>query len=82
MDKGPEFTSSNYKLSCKGKEIIRVYSKSDKHMQNGYIERFNRTSREDILDAYLISSLKQYQILSDMLSLDYNDNPPHINLGP
>ena len=58
-----------------------MYSEPDKPMQNGYIERFNRTSREDILDAYLISSLKQYQILSDLVSLAYNDNSPRISLG-
>jgi putative transposase len=34
-------------------------------MQNGYVERFNRTYREDILDAYLFSNLKQVKDLSD-----------------
>ena len=80
-DNGPEFTSKIYKQWCKEREIIPVYSEPGKPMQNGYIERFNRTFREDVLDAYLIGSLKQYQIISDMWSLDYNDNHPHVSLG-
>ena len=50
-------------------------------MQNGYIERFNRTFREDVLDAHLLSSLRQFQIISDIWRADYNDNHPHTSLG-
>ena len=50
-------------------------------MQNGYVERFNRTFREDVLDAYLLVSLRQFQIISDMWRDDYNDNHPHESLG-
>ena len=63
-DNGPEFTSIVYRKWCKDNGIIRVYSEPGKPMQNGYIERFNRTFREDVLDAYLLSSLKQFQIIS------------------
>jgi putative transposase len=37
-----------------------VYKEPGKPMQNGYVERFNRTFREDILDAYLFSPVSQY----------------------
>jgi hypothetical protein len=32
---------------------------------NGYIERFNRTYRQDILDAYIFEGLSQVRILTE-----------------
>ena len=50
-------------------------------MQNGYIERFNRTFRENILDAYLFEDINQVQSLTDEWMQDYNYNRPHEALG-
>ena len=50
-------------------------------MQNGYVERFNRTYREDILDAYLFSDLRQVQNISDEWKDDYNGFHPHKSLN-
>jgi putative transposase len=50
-------------------------------MQNGYIERFNRTFRENILDAYLFEDINQVQLLADEWMDDYNFNRPHEALG-
>lgn len=46
-------------------------------MQNGYIERFNRTFRENILDAYLFEDTLQVQVLAEEWMQDYNYNRPH-----
>lgn len=50
-------------------------------MQNGYVERFNRTYREDILDAYLFANLKQVKQLSEEWIRDYNAFHPHQSLN-
>jgi putative transposase len=50
-------------------------------MQNGYIERFNRTFRENILDAYLFEDINQVQVLADEWMEDYNYNRPREALG-
>jgi len=50
-------------------------------MQNGYIERFNRTFRENLLDAYLFEDINQVQCLADEWMQDYNYNRPHQALG-
>ena len=80
-DNGPEFVSNDYKEWCSNREIERVYSEPGKPMQNGYVERFNRTFREDVLDIYIFSSIGQFQVIADKIMEDYNDNHPHESLG-
>ncbi|WP_082035762.1 integrase core domain-containing protein [Pedobacter lusitanus] len=46
-------------------------------MQNGYIERFNRSFRESILNAYLFEDIMQVQILAEEWVKDYNSKRPH-----
>ena len=45
-------------------------------MQNGYSERFNRSFRESILDAYLFENITQVQILAEEWIKDYNSKQP------
>lgn len=80
-DNGPEFTSNEYKQWCQKNNVIPVYAEPGKPMQNGYIERLNRTFREDILDAYMFSSVHQFNIISEKWKDDYNDYHPHKSLG-
>jgi putative transposase len=80
VDNGPEFISNTFQQYCSDKRIEIEYIKPGKPMQNGYIERFNRHYREDILDAYLFENIKQIRDLTDEWRLDYNDNHPHKSL--
>lgn len=80
-DNGPEFIAKEYKEWAKAKGITLVYAEPGKPMQNGYVERFNRTFREDILDAYLFSSISQFNILAEEWAADYNQYHPHTSLG-
>lgn len=57
------------------------YIQPGRPMQNGYIERFNRTFRESILDAYLFEDTQQVQILAEEWIQDYNYRRPHESLG-
>ena len=49
--------------------------------QNAYIERFNRSFREDILDAYLFENIDQLRQLAWEWKEDYNSNYPHQSLN-
>jgi putative transposase len=81
VDNGPEFTSGAFVDFCRQKGILIKYIQPGKPVQNGYIERMNRTIREDILDAYLFESLDQVRILTQNWMEDYNQNHPHQGLG-
>ncbi|WP_374428139.1 integrase core domain-containing protein [Ideonella dechloratans] len=49
--------------------------------QNAYIERFNRTFRTEVLDAYLFNSIEQVQAIADDWLTQYNEYRPHDALG-
>jgi len=80
-DNGPEFISKTFVNWCEKNYIEIKYIQPGKPMQNGYIERFNRFYREDILDAYYFKDIYQLQKLSDHWRKDYNHNHPHKSLG-
>jgi putative transposase len=80
-DNGPEFISKTFMNWCEKNFIEIKYTQPGKPMQNGYIERFNRFFREDILDAYYFNDIYQLQKLSNTWREDYNHNHPHKSLG-
>lgn len=77
VDNGPEFLSKAFTSWCLKNEIVIKYIQPGKPMQNGYIERLNRTFREDVLDAYEFEILEQLRILCDEWQFSYNHYHPH-----
>ena len=81
VDNGPEFCSKEFVEWCASKEITIQYIQPGKPMQNGFIERFNRSYRQDILDACLFENINQVNELSEEWLDDYNNHRPHESLG-
>jgi putative transposase len=77
VDNGPEFLSKVFVEWCNKQSIAIKYIQPGKPMQNGYIERLNRTFREDVLDAYEFDNLEQLRILCDEWQHQYNNFHPH-----
>lgn len=77
VDNGTEFTSRTFVQWCQTKKISIQYIQPGKPTQNAYIERFNRTYREDVLDAYIFDHINEVKQLSEEWRIDYNQNHPH-----
>lgn len=73
-DNGPEFTSGTFAEWCEQMKIEVRYIQPGKPDQNAYMERFNRTYRGDVLDAWLFRSAGEVQELSDDETIHDKDN--------
>lgn len=76
-DNGPEFTSSLFQGWLDNNEIEWIKIQKGKPQQNAIVERFNRTYREDILDAHLFFSLQHVYDVTEPWKDDYNSERPH-----
>ena len=51
-----------------------------KPTQNSFVERFNRTYREELLDMYVFSRLSEVRDLTEKWLKEYNEERPHESL--
>ena len=62
---------------AKQHNITIQYIQPGKPAQNAYIERFNRSYREAILDMYLFHNIQEAQIMTNTWLKHYNEERPH-----
>jgi putative transposase len=80
-DNGTEMTSIAILKWCQETGIEWHYIAPGKPMQNGFVESFNGSFRDECLNESLFSSLSQARIEIKAWKDDYNKNRPHSSLG-
>ncbi len=80
-DNGPEFLGETLTAWAKANGVAIQYIQPGKPNQNAYIERFNRTFREEVLDQHLFTRLDDVREAAHWWMLDYNEARPHDSLG-
>ena len=80
---GPELLSEAFVGWCEGNGVEIRYIQPGKPNQNAFMERFNRTFREEVLSAYLFDDLDQVReiVWQWMMMIEYNEQRPHDALG-
>jgi putative transposase len=80
-DNGPELTCQVFVDWCDDNDIEIRYIQPGKPNQNAFIERFNRTYREEVLNTYLFENLDQVREITYEWLISYNEERPHDSLG-
>jgi putative transposase len=80
-DNGPEFIAHKIADWARDHQLLWDFIEPGKPAQNAYIERFNRTYREDVLDAYLFDTLEEVRTITEAWLMDYNTVRPHAALA-
>ena len=81
VDNDPEFISKKLRIWSESQGVKLQFIQPGKPVQNAYIERFNRISREYITDAYWFEDLEQLRAIIEKWRQDYNQHHPYSALG-
>ena len=79
-DNGPEFLGETFTSWAKHAGMA-IQFQPGKPNQNAYIERFNRTYREEVLDQHLFPTLDAVRDATYWWRIAYNEERPHDALG-
>lgn len=77
VDNGPEFQGSAFSDWARDNGMLIDFIESGKPNQNAYIERFNRTYREEVLDLDLFRTLDEVREVTEEWLTRYNETWSH-----
>ncbi len=80
-DNGPEFIAAALAEWCEAHDVVLHNIEPGKPNQNAFIERFNRTYRTEVLNAWVFTSLTDVREITEGWLEMYNTERPHRSLG-
>jgi len=81
LDNGPELVSLVLADWAEEHGVILDFIQPGKPTQNSYVERFNRTYREEVLDFYIFNNLDEVREITEKWLDQYNKERPHQSLN-
>ena len=81
LDNGPELISVTLADWAEDHGVMLEFIKPGRPMQNGFIERFNRSYREAVLDMFVFQTLDEVREQTELWLKEYNEERPHESLG-
>lgn len=81
MDNGPEFISRVLTTWCEEHGVAMRFIQPGKPAQNAYIERFNKSYRDEVLDAYIFGTIADVRLETERWLSYYNEERSHDSLG-
>jgi putative transposase len=81
LDNGPELISEELAKWANKHGIHLLFVQPGRPMQNGFIERFNRTYREEVLNCYVFETLGEVRRMTEEWQRRYNEERRHESLG-
>ena len=81
VDNGPEYISATLQVWAAQRNIKIVYIQPGKPQQNAYVERYNRTVRQEWLGQYHFESLEDAQDHATRWLWSYNNERPNMGIG-
>jgi putative transposase len=80
-DNGREFVAATVKDWLRAQGVEPVFIRKASPQQNCYVERFNGTMRDELLDRELFRTLTEARVVIDGWLQEYNTFRPHRGLG-
>jgi putative transposase len=81
VDNGPEYVSSTLMTWAEKQGIALTYIQPGKPQQNAYVERYNRTVRNEWLDLYIFETIEEVQQNATEWLWTYNNERPNMGIG-
>ncbi|AGT09304.1 transposase [Paracoccus aminophilus JCM 7686] len=81
VDNGPECISSTLMIWAEKQGIALNYIQPGKPQQNAYVERYNRTVRQEWLDLYIFETIEEAQEIATDWLWTYNNERPNMGIG-
>lgn len=81
VDNGPEYVSATLQTWAAQRGITIEYIQPGKPQQNGYVERYNRTVRQEWLDLNIFDGIEEAQDAATKWLWTYNNDRPNMAIG-